>query len=150
MTVNVGGRLESGSERPISELGADDLVSRWELVIARTGLLEPVLQRIDLSLSAQRAALEVGMESGQALTRWLRSRHLPPFKLLRDWYYVAVLSEHSSNGCSLATFALQRNQYPSIYYRFVDRVTGHAWRIVRQRGVGWVRASALQQWAHWT
>lgn len=133
-----------------AEVANEAAVSRWELVIARIGQLEPVLRPVDLSLSAQGAALALGLENSSSLSRWLRSRHLPPFKSLRDWYYVACLTEHTSDGCSLATFALQRNQYPSIYYRFVDRVTGQPWSTVRQRGVAWVRATALQQWAHWT
>lgn len=141
ITLDAGGRSETLDET---------LASRWESVIARIGPLAPVLQRIDLSLSARQAALEIGLKDSLSLNRWLRSRHLPPFRSLRDWYYVACLTEVASNGSSLATFALQRNQYPSIYYRFVDRVTGSAWRSIDQRGVAWVRATALQQWTHWT
>lgn len=134
---------------PATDTRDEEVFAQWELVVDRLGPLEPILKRVDLSLSARKAAISAGFASTHLLNRWLRSQQLPPFDSLRDWYYVEHLTNYAHNGGSLAAFALQRNQYPSIYYRFLDRVTGHAWGVVRKRGVTWVREAALRQWNHW-
>ena len=125
------------------------LTGSWKEVTGRMGGLTLALDQLQLGFDARSAAQELMLEDTRDLARWLRARRLPPYMLLRNWYYVALLSERFSTDRSLSSFALHRNQYPSVYYRFVDRVCGRSWSEVRYLGPRWVQATALGQWAPW-
>lgn len=59
---------------------------------------------------------------------------------------VVRLIERAETGTALADFALRSGLSPMTYYRFVQRVTVHSWRGVRERGVEWVKESAGGMW----
>lgn len=106
-------------------LGATELTMRWAAFFE-------VLDIGDLRLSPLDCAKRLGLHSGSEIERELRSRGLPRFRLLRDWFYVVRLHERAAAAGSLSAVAAQRGDYPSVHYRFVQRVTGRDWRELSQ------------------
>lgn len=136
-------------QRPVSlSSSAANVPARdvYAEVARRVGRFATVLDRCDLALTARRAAIRLDLESGARLDQHLRSLALPPFRSLRDWWYVLALLRKTREGVSLSAFALRRGKDPAPYYRFVARVTGRRWLDVQQAGEGWVLASALGAW----
>lgn len=72
---------------------------------------------------------------------------MPPYRPLRDWWYVSTLVEFSQRGDSLASAALGWGKDPAQYYRFVVRVTGKRWSELKQSGLCWVRCAAIAVWS---
>jgi len=121
--------------------------ARWNLVLERIGDLRPLFDEVRLSLRQTQVAHLLALPNIDALRRVLRARRLPDFRLLRDWYYVVRMVERSYEDDALGHWAMYRGDCANVYYRFVERVTGLKWRVVRDHGVQWVRARALVIWA---
>lgn len=113
----------------------------------RANEITPLFQDIRLSLSATSAAKSLGLKSAGALERMLADLSIPPFYSLRDWHYVVQLVDRfSASDTSIAHWSLARGEYPSVYYRFIRRVTRLTWNDVRLREPTWARENALQDW----
>ncbi len=120
----------------------------WQSVMNRCVDILPLFRDVDLRLSALRSARLLGLPSVAALRRNLVAYRLPPFELLRDWSYVVHLVMHCGGQCeSIAPWALRQDRAPSVYYRFVRRVTGHTWSKLRQMECGRTKSLALQAWS---
>jgi len=110
--------------------------------------LLPLWASVDLTLSARRAAHAMGLHDSDELRDWLRERGLPPYLLLRNWYYVVQLLELAERG-SLARWALEGARDPATYYRFSERTTGMTWKALRDAHRPSIRAHALDMWQPW-
>ncbi|WP_396215652.1 hypothetical protein [Gemmatimonas sp.] len=131
--------------------------SEWSVTLQRLGPLQPILEQLSLRLTATGAARSIGLRSPSELRRWLTDRRLPPFQLLRDWYYVVRLIERftpSENGSpfdvSLANWALREGKAPSVYYMFVLRVAERPWSVLRSSGPRIAKERALRMWDPYT
>jgi hypothetical protein len=118
------------------------------MVMAACVPLPSLWASVDLTLSSRRAAAALGVRNSDALRDWLRERRLPPYRTLRDWFYVVRLVELAEYG-SLAQWALRDARDPATYYHFVERVTGMTWGTVRRGGVRSIRGRALDVWRPW-
>jgi len=127
---------------------SSDADTEWSMVMAACGPLPSLWASVDLTLSCRRAADALGVRNSDALRDWMRVRRLPPYRTLRDWYFVVRLVELAEGG-SLARWALMDARDPATYYRFVERVTGMTWGTIRRTGVGSVRVRALDVWRPW-
>jgi hypothetical protein len=125
---------------PPLSVGAD-----WDAVVAACGPLVTLWASVDLTLSARRAAVSLGLRDSNALREWLRERRLPPYLTLRNWYYVVRLLEVSERG-SLARWALDGVRDPATYYRFAKRTTGMTWTAIWDEGPLSIRTRALAVW----
>jgi len=125
----------------------DAIDARWNLVRERIGDLCPLFDEIRLSLSQTQVARALALPNVGALRRLLRTRDLPDVRVLRDWYYVVRMVERAHQGDALGHWTMHRGDCADVYYRFVETVTGLPWRVVRDHGVHWVRARALEVWA---
>ena len=121
----------------------------WRSTIARCADFTRTLDRLDLGLRPGILAHALGMPAASALHKLLRSRRLPPFRLLRNWYYVVAMTERFSEQETVSQFALAKGKSPSEYYRLIVRVTGHSWGCVSAHGATWAKRHALSQWAIW-
>ena len=133
-------RLASPS--PVS-LGDTD--GSWSHALRDVESFVRIWAELDLRLSTHRAALLLGFRSSDALHEWLTTHDLPPYLVLRNWYYVVRLVELSQQR-SLAEWTLRGGHDPSIYYRFAKRVTGCSWSELRRLGAGWAKARAMEIW----
>lgn len=129
--------------------GPERLGGTWRSTIARCADFTGMLDRLDLGLRPGLLAHGLGMPSASALHKLLRSRRLPPFRLLRDWYYVVAMTERFSGQDTVSQFALAQRKNPSEYYRLVVRVTGQSWGCVSTHGATWAKRHALRQWEIW-
>lgn len=100
----------------------------WSLMVSKYERLFTVLDEVDLRLSPRRCAERLGLSSAAQLARELRTRGLPRFRLLRDWYYVVRLHQQALADGALSIVAAKRGDYPSVLYRFMHRVTGRDWQ----------------------
>ena len=137
--------------RPIDEHG-DDLdaarvAAEWDALMRRSAVLMRHFKEVSLSLTATRAARELGLNRADALGRWLRQQHLPPFVPFRDGVYVVLLLELHERGAKLARWARQQGHYESVYYRFVLGATGLVWTAVVELGSVRMKARLLREWA---
>jgi hypothetical protein len=124
----------------------DELLLAWQALATRCGPLWRLLHDCRLGLTAGQAAITLGLKDPAELRKWLQSGRLPPFAYLRNWGYVVFLLERPQGSASLAGMVLDRGEDPSMYYRFVKRVTGMPWRNVKAHGRLWAIATALQVW----
>lgn len=126
-----------------------DIDDEWRVITERAQVVLALLSCDSTRTSAISVARLLGYSSSDALRKFLRSAALPPFELLRDWYLVVQLAELHANGTSIAKSTMWRGSYPSVYYRFVERVTGIPWSVVREKGVTWAKMRALDIWSPW-
>ena len=124
-----------------------DIAGRWERTVARFVDLLPFFADVRLSMSETQAAYGLGLANADALRRWLLKRHLPPYRVLRDWYYVVVMVERADARNALGRWTMERGDFANVYYRFVEKITGQPWRMIRKHGLCWVKARALAVWA---
>lgn len=102
-------------------------------------ILVLLLQAEGRVLSADRAALALGVGSRHRLARQIARAGAPPFEELAGWAQVLVWTWAWEVGhLTLARSALAVLREPSACYRAVHRVTRADWRVVRVRGVAWV------------
>lgn len=73
-----------------SGLSSADIGRAWNDTMRRSGDLLRLFDPCDLGLLITRIALALGLKDKNELQRLLRFRRLPPFKLLRNWYYVIL------------------------------------------------------------
>jgi hypothetical protein len=132
---------------------AKDIERRWLETLARMSELVPMLESIDLKLRATGVAKQLQLRDAAALRQWLAARELPPFQLVRDWYYVVALAQRFSakptattSSPTVSDWALCAGQSSSVYYSFVKRVTGDSWKTVRDAGSTASRRRALKIW----
>jgi hypothetical protein len=130
------------------ETPSSDDDAEWHKVIEACGPLPSLWASVDLTLSSRRAAHALGVRDSDALREWLRERRLPPYLVLRNWYYVVRLVELAELG-SLAQWALNDARDPATFYHYVERTTGLSWRTIRDAGVRPIRARALHVWRPW-
>ena len=123
----------------------DPLGSEWATAVGPIAELRELFASVALSICASDAAARVGLRDAAALGAWLVARRMPPFRVLRDWYYVVRLVELSHTD-SLCRWALSGGNAPEVSCRFVERVTGESWSTVRARGVAFARQRALDVW----
>lgn len=117
--------------------------AEWTLLLEKLHPLSALWYDLDLAVSARKAALELGLQRSAVLDEWLRTRGLPQYQLVRDWYYVVRLLELSEE-VALSRWSLMRGRDPAMYYRLVTRVTRLSWTEVRDRGLPWARWRATQ------
>lgn len=123
-----------------------DAEIEWQSVMARCHDLLPYFAELQLNVTATRVACSLGIARADALRALLIGRRLPPFRVMRDWYYIVRLVERFGGGQSIADWALRRGDSPSVYYRLVRQVTGQPWRVVAARGPGDAKVHALRFW----
>ena len=121
--------------------------AEWEAVMTRCGALLPPFAEVRLNVNAKGVADALGLRNADALRKLLVARRLPPFRMLRDWCYVVQLADRFADKRSIASWAMRRGEYPTVYYRFVRAVTGQPWRVVLARGPAWAKGSALHVWS---
>lgn len=122
----------------------DDAVEvEWAKLEERIAPLHPLLNAMTLGISARRAAEFLSLSGGAELRRWLIARRLPPWGVLRDWYIVVRLLQHCERSETLSRFATNRIESSSVYYTFVQRVTGTAWSELLDRGIRDAKVRAL-------
>ena len=126
---------------PTSDDGALDL--RWEKTVGQFADLAALFADIRLSLSQTQAAAALGLPNADALRRLLLKRRLPPYRLLRDWYYVSLMVERAMANDRPGHWAMHRGDFANVYYRFVEKLTGLRWKVVLRYGLRWVQARAL-------
>lgn len=113
----------------------------------RDNVLASLLDQCDLALTSRHAAAKSGFASASELERFLRHSGLPPYRLLRDWWYLVALLRRAENGESIVSFALGNRKDPAPYYRFAVRVSGQKWVELKRRGTDWATTMALNAWA---
>lgn len=118
----------------------------WFNLTDRYPALFALLDAVDLRLTPRVCADRLGLSSTAQLERDLRTKGLPKFRILRDWYYVARIHEAASIAASLSSVASQRGDYPSVLYRFVRRVAGRDWRELAQLDTQTIRAIVVAVW----
>ena len=123
----------------------DFVDKEWDLVLRDLEPLRLGWHDVQLSFSARRAASALGLAGSSELHSWLATRGLPPYQVVRNWYYLAMLTERFQRE-SLAHWALNRDHDPAVYYRFVLRTSGMHWKELQQKGGRWVRERALEIW----
>ena len=124
-----------------------DISAQWDATLALCGDLLPYLAELRLSVSATQVATAMRLPNADALRRLLLKRRLPPFRVLRDWYYLVRMLERAERGEALGAWSMQRGDYADVYYRFVARLTGQRWGKLVQRGSAWAKAGAVAAWA---
>jgi hypothetical protein len=138
-------QTSSSAGSPVSAKRNSSAESEWEHILAIAHDILPFLSDIRLSVTATQVASGLGLSSTEALGRLLHKRQLPRFTLLRDWFYVVTLVQQAEGGDSLAAWAMRREEYPDVYYRFIRRVTGFSWTIVQDRGCQWAKEQAIAE-----
>ncbi len=131
---------------PLEDPKAQLIEQRWRETIQRFAELRPLLDETRLGVTAKDAAEYLGLETEGALREWLKKRWLPPFKYLRQWYYVVQIVERWERGEAIAGWALARGDNPSVYYKFVESVGRVKWTQLRARGSVDAKQRALSQW----
>ena len=127
---------------------ADDTIeARWVACLARFAELLPFFASLRLKVSETQVALAMGLPNADALRRLLIKRGLPPFRLLRDWYYVVVMTERAEARSAVAKWSMRDGSYPDAYYRLAQRLTGVRWGVTVKRGSRWAKERALAAWA---
>ncbi len=136
--------------RPVDEHGEGcdaAVIAEWDALMSRNDVLVRHFKEVRLSLTATRAARELGLKRADELGRWLRHQHLPPYTPLRNGVYVVLLLELNDRGVSLARWARQQGHYESVYYRFVVSATGHVWTALLHMGCAMMKARLPHEWA---
>lgn len=121
---------------------------QWRRLLEACGPLVLLWASVDLTFSARRAARSLFLKDTRALLGWLVERRLPPYQILRNWYFVVRLAEIAENG-SLSKWALQNGRDPAIYYRFIERTTGASWKVIREGGLKATRLRAIRVLSPW-
>ncbi len=124
----------------------DDVKRQWTACVARFADLLVFFATLKLSVSETQVALAMGLPNADALRRLLMKRELPPFSLLRDWYYVVIMLERDEAGNAVANWSLEQGSYPDVYYGFAQRVTGLRWGLIKRRGSLWAKRRAVNAW----
>ena len=124
-----------------------DTMRNWAALMERCSDLLPLFADIRLKVREASAVDALRLASRKVLRQLLRSRKLPPFLVLRDWCYVVQLVDRFGlYEDSIGQWAMQRGEYASVYYTFVERVTDLRWTDLRRHGPLWARARALHMW----
>lgn len=135
--------MSAGSDDPAAQV----IEYQWCETLQRFADLQPLLADTRLRVTATHAAGYLGLPSSEALRSWLDARQLPPFKRLRNWYYLVALLERSERGEAIACWALTRGENPAVYYKFARSVGGVPWTQLRKRGSTDAKRRALSLWA---
>lgn len=134
------------ANRDLAQYAAQTM-SECSDVMQRCPDLLPLFADMRLRLHGATAAKLLGLTNSSMLRRQLISRRLPPFLLLSDWCFVVqFVDRFATDDASLGRWAMHRGEYASVYYSFIERVTGMLWSDLRRRGAVWVRQRALQMW----
>lgn len=141
--------LEDGG-LPEAVSGVALIEKEWMATRERFATFLPQLDKLDLSVTSSVIARAIGLANSKSLTIVLRTLRLPPFRTLRDWYYVVRMTEQFATTASLSSFALSRSKNPSEYYRLVRRVSGQPWNSIKVLGTCWAKEQALIHWSPWT
>lgn len=127
-----------------------DVDRYWLELRLRMGPLAELFAELRLAVTVADACEALGLPGRAELSRELARRRLPPFRLLKNWFQVVEMANHSEGGTSLCNLALRRGEYPAAYYRLVSSTTGHSWTAVESKGSTWLKQVALQSWAPYT
>jgi hypothetical protein len=127
-------------------LSEEQVQAVWSYVGRACPDLLVMFDALDLRLSAARCAEEMELGGTPALDRWLKERHLPRYRTLRDWYYLTLICSRADQRGSLAALASERGDYPSILYRFAKHLSGDRWTAIQQLGVASVRRRCAEVW----
>jgi hypothetical protein len=125
------------------EFEEEEIDAAWANLEERIAPLRPLLDAMTLGISARRAAEFLSLRDSADLRRWLISRRLPQWVILRDWYIVVRLLAHCANTETLSRMATNRIESSSVYYTFVQRVTGAGWKELLKRGLPAAKRRAL-------
>lgn len=121
--------------------------ARWTACLLRFADLLPFFASLRLKVSETQVARAMGLPNADTLRRLLRKRGLPPFRLLRDWYYVVVMVERAESGNAVAKWSMHDGSYPDVYYRFAQHLTGMLWSMTVKHGSQGAKERALAAWA---
>lgn len=130
--------------------GDGEVALHWLELQVRMGALAELFAELRLAVTVADACATIGVADRSELSRELARRRLPPFRLLKNWFQVVEMVNHSERGTSLCTLALRRGEYPAAYYRLVKSTTGHSWTEVESKGIVWLKQLAFQAWAPYT
>lgn len=134
----------SGKDADITD--AASVIATWDSLLIRGAVLTQHFSEMRLSFSATSAARKIGFDRADALGRWLRRQHLPPYIPFRNGVYVVRLLELNEHGTSLAQWARQQGHYESVYYRFVLATTGLHWTTLVGLGSVPMKSRFLSEW----
>jgi hypothetical protein len=123
-----------------------EVLGIWSGIRDAESSLCAALAEVDLRLSAHRSALMLGLRSGDDLERRLKKKTLPRFRPLRDWWYVDLIASQARLEGSLASLASRHGKNASVYFRFLQRVTGDRWSTVRSMDQLEIRRRAIRVW----
>lgn len=118
----------------------------WESICTRFDDIVPLLRCLKLRTSAKDVAKHLNLLRHGDLKQHMRERNLPPFRILRDWFYLVELVQISHGDQSLCGWALKRGEQPAVYYRFVRGLAGLKWGDVQTKGPDWAKRQALKIW----
>lgn len=118
----------------------------WSEYVARFSELHSLFADLRLNVTAKRAAAFLGLADSRALEHWLRKRRLPPFRILRDWYYLVLMLERDGGGDAIAHWTLHDGTNPSVYYNFARKVSQSTWTSVKSAGILSAKEKAMQIW----
>jgi len=132
--------------RGLMSLTEEQVDRVWSYVARTCPAMLALFDSLDLRLSGERCARALGLPSGAALKRWLAVRHLPRFRTLRDWYYLTLIRSRAEAKSSLAALAKERSEYPSILYRYIERIAGESWGSIHQLEEKEMRRRCVEVW----
>ncbi|WP_309670834.1 hypothetical protein [Gemmatimonas sp.] len=84
----------------------------WVELRVRMGALAELFAKLRLAVTVADACAALGVSDRRELSRELSRSRLPPFRLLKNWFQVVEMADHSKGGISLCNLALSRGEYP--------------------------------------
>jgi len=120
---------------------------QWAEFVPRFGELHQLFENTQLGITAEHAMAHLRLADSLAIKKWLEARRLPPFKLLRNWYYLVAMLERAEAGDAIAAWALRQGKNPSVYYRFVLSLGGGTWEQWLARGSPDAKRRVLLLWS---
>ena len=93
--------------------GDDEVEMHWLELRVRMGAMVELFVELRLAVTVADAGAALGVTDRGELSRELARRRLPPFRLLKNWFQVVEMANHSEGGTSLCNLALSRGEYPA-------------------------------------
>lgn len=124
----------------------DDVDARWEAKLRQLAPLLSAFDELRLGFNESDAARTLGVRDVRALRAWLAQQRLPPYRQLRDWYYIVQFVTRFGGENSMTAWALRRGDPPRAYSRFVRQVTGRSWNELKRFSPKSVQKYVLALW----
>lgn len=129
------------------ELNESVVGSVWDYVERSCPELLALFDELDLNLTAPTAGKALHFADGAAFARWLSRHELPPYHILRNWWYVVEVHRRSLDGQSLYALAAHQGRELATLSRFVVRITGERWSSLKLESELSLRRRAVMVWA---